>query len=340
MVEPVPPVDVLLGDYDRFLRRRGRALSTRLQYSYPLQCFATWMEDGPVGELTAGDLERFLSWWEEQFEARRGRPPRRATVRGTIGALRGFFDYLERTGSLVTAGGARIDNPMDQVFSPTHEQRPNDFLRPTEDAALLSCPCSDFEKTIVWLLRWTGLRVSEARAVTLEDIDLTPDSESLLIRTSKTSAGRRTVPIVPQLIPVIERRMWLLERAQMASPQTPLLATTHGTAMTSTYIWRVVKRVSERASIRVVHCTCASRRVTLHTPGCPRTVSGENRSRVSPHTLRRTFGSDLLNRGLRLEVVSRLLGHANTTITERAYAHLLGDTVRTELLRVLTNDRQ
>lgn len=338
-MESAPTVDILLGDYDRFLRRRGRAVSTRLQYSYPLQCFATWIEDRPVAELTAGDLERFLSWWEEQFEARRGRSPRRATVRGTIGALRGFFDYLERTGTLVTASGTRTDNPMDQVFSPTHEQRPNDFLRTSEDTALLSCPCSDSEKTIVWLLRWAGLRVSEARAVTLEDIDLTTDAESLLIRTSKTSAGQRTVPIVPQLIPVIERRIWLLERSQMTSPLTPLLATSRGTPMTSTYIWRVVKRVCERAGIRVVQCTCASRRVTLHSLGCPRTVSGENRSRVSPHTLRRTFGSDLLNRGLRLEVVSRLLGHANTTITERAYAHLLGHTVRAELLRALAHER-
>ena len=40
----------------------------------------------------------------------------------------------------------------------------------------------------------------------------------------------------------------------------------------------------------------------------PRTSSGENRPSVSPHTLRRTFGSDLINRGVRLETVSRLLG--------------------------------
>ena len=53
------------------------------------------------------------------------------------------------------------------------------------------------------------------------------------------------------------------------------------------------------------------------------------------HTLRRTFASDLLNRGLRLEVVSKLLGHASTTVTERAYAELLDDTTRRELLHAL-----
>jgi site-specific recombinase XerD len=105
--------------------------------------------------------------------------------------------------------------------------------------------------------------------------------------------------------------------------------------MTRTHIWRVVKRVAARAGVRVVPCTCNSQRVTRHDQGCPRTVSGENRSTISPHTLRRTFGSDLLNKGLRLEVVSKLLGHANTTVTERAYAHLLGHTIRNELLDAL-----
>jgi hypothetical protein len=64
-------------------------------------------------------------------------------------------------------------------------------------------------------------------------------------------------------------------------------------------------------------------------------VSGENVSAITPHTLRRTFGSHLLNRGLRLEVVRRLLGHSSTVVTERAYAELLAPTIRDELLAVL-----
>jgi integrase len=58
--------------------------------------------------------------------------------------------------------------------------------------------------------------------------------------------------------------------------------------------------------------------------GCPRTTSGENVSTITPHTLRRTFG------------VSKLFGHSSTVVTERAYAELLGSTVREELLAVFT----
>jgi integrase len=84
-----------------------------------------------------------------------------------------------------------------------------------------------------------------------------------------------------------------------------------------------------------VECLCGSLLRTRHARGCPRTTTGENVSEITPHTLRRTFGSYLVNKGLRLEVVSRLLGHSSTVVTERAYAELLGSTVRDELFAIL-----
>jgi site-specific recombinase XerD len=57
--------------------------------------------------------------------------------------------------------------------------------------------------------------------------------------------------------------------------------------------------------------------------------------KLKPHTLRRTFRSHLLNKGVRLEVVSKLLGHANTAITERAYARLEDQTIRDEMMKAL-----
>jgi integrase len=113
-----------------------------------------------------------------------------------------------------------------------------------------------------------------------------------------------------------------------------LLATRQGGPLHQSYIWRLVKRMAFRAGVRPLARTCGAGRVP-HGRGCPRTRNGENLSEVSPHTLRRTFGSDLLNRGLRLEVVSKLVGHASTVVTERAYAELLDDTMRRELLHVL-----
>jgi integrase len=175
-----------------------------------------------------------------------------------------------------------------------------------------------------------GIRTS----LTLADLDLTAGNEALTVRKSKTPAGRRTIPIVPQLEPLLHQWLRQLDQQHLNSPATPLLSSRHATPMPISFAWRLVKRVAHRAGVCPRPCTCATARPP-HTANCPRNLNGYNRSDVTPHTLRRTFGSDLLNRGLRLEVVSKLLGHATTTITEHTYAELLDDTTRRELLHIL-----
>jgi integrase len=88
-----------------------------------------------------------------------------------------------------------------------------------------------------------------------------------------------------------------------------------------------VKRVAARAGVRLHGRDAQGRPVAID-------LSGENVSAVTPHTLRRTFGSDLLNRQVRIEVVSAQLGHADTRITEKAYAKLLLSTQRKEVLKI------
>ena len=288
---------------------------------------------------TSLDIDLFLSSREAAIEARTGRRPSRATIRAQIAALRSFFLFLERSGVLADGEGRPMPNPMTAIVAPTLEQRPNDFLRPLEDRALLDCGSPPAERLVVWLLRWTGLRVAEACALRVQDLDLTADRESLVVRKSKTSAGLRTIPLVPHLIPELEAWFGILEERKMTSPQAYVLSTATGSAFKPTFVWRLVKRAGARADVRPIYCGCRSRRRTRHERGCPRTVSGENVSRITPHTLRRTFGSDLLNRGLRLEVVSRLLGHSSTVVTERAYAELLAPTIRDEFLAVLAHER-
>ena len=329
----------LLQSFDSHLRRRGRAASTRRQYAYSLRSFSNWLGARSVGDLTPADLELYLAHWEAEFQACHGHLPRPATMRGTIGVLRVFFAYLERTELLVGADGSRRLNPTRAMDAPPCPQRPNDFLRPYEDHALLNAECPHHHRIVVWLLRYTGVRVAEAHALTIADLDFTPGGEALTVRGSKTAAATRTIPLLPQLLPLIHDHLEFLRQRTSVTPDTPLLATTHGTPMTTNYMWRVVKRVACNAGVRPIACTCETTRQDRHIRGCPRTSSGENRSAVSPHTLRRTFGSDLINRGLRLEAVSKLLGHSSTTITERAYAQLLAPTIRRELFEAFQRDQ-
>lgn len=325
-------VQRLLRSFDGYLGRRGRAASTRRQYAYSLRSFANWVGANKVGDLTPADLEFFLIQWDAGYRARRGHPPAASTLRGTIGALRVFFAYLEQAELLVGGDGSPRRNPMRRIDAPPCPQRPNDFLRPHEDRALLRAECPHHHRIVVWVLRYTGVRVAEASALTIADLDLTPEAEALTVRGTKTAAATRTIPLLPQLHPLIHEHLEFLRGRLSVTPDIPLLATGHGTPMTTNYLSRAVKRVALEAGVRPIDCTCGTKRQDRHDRDCPRTSSGENRSFVSPHTLRRTFGSDLINRGLRLEAVSKLLGHSSTTITERAYAQLLAPTIRKELL--------
>jgi integrase len=327
----------LLEAYESLLIRQGRAPLTRVKYLHGVRAFLEWAQESAGPVITPVEVDLFLAASEREWTRDIGRPPSRATVRARIAALRSFFSYLERSGMLTDAQGLPAKNPMAGVVAPALEQRPNDFLRPIEDAALLECGSPSAERVVVWLLRWTGLRVSEACALRLQDVDLTPRRENLVVRKSKTSAGVRTVPLVPCLVPELESWLTGLDARGSTSPQSPFLATASGSAFKSTFVWRLVKRAGARAHVRPVACGCGSPRRTRHERGCPRSATGENVSAITPHTLRRTFGSYLLNKGLRLEVVSRLLGHSSTVVTERAYAELLGETIRDELIAVLDN---
>ena len=325
----------LLDAFDSQLARQGRAAGTRARYGRVLNDFLASLEGRSPHALSAERIDRYLDDWQQRFGGRHGHPPALATYRGQLNALRCFYRSLERLSLLVDEDGRALPDPTRTIACPPAPPAHNDWLRPPEDQALLACPGSLQERFAVALLRWSGLRVSEATSLTLADLDLTAGRQTLTVRISKTPAGKRTLPILPPLEPLLNLRLSELEQRGLATPATPLLATRNATPLSHSYLWRIVKRVAHRAGVRPTPCTCQTERPDRHKHGCPRTQNGHNLSQISPHTLRRTFATDLLNRGLRLEIVSKLLGHASTTITERAYAQLLDETARRELLHVL-----
>ena len=132
---------------------------------------------------------------------------RPATMRGTIGALRVFFAYLEQADFLVGSDGAPRRNPVRTIDAPQCPQRPNDFLRTHEDRALLNADSPHHHRIVVWVLRYTGVRVAEAQALTFADVDLTTDREALTIRAGKTPASTRTIPLLPQLLPLLHEHL-------------------------------------------------------------------------------------------------------------------------------------
>jgi integrase len=321
--------------FEESLVRRGRAEATCVKYVHVIAVFVRWLGERHPADVSGGQIDLFLAAWEAEFEAERGRSLSRATVRARICALRAFYQHLLRFGLLVDAAGSVVADPMQAIVAPVVQQRPNDWLRHDEDVAVLAAAVKPSERIVIVLLRYSGLRVSEACALRVSDVDLTPGAETITVRRSKTSTGGRTVPIVPELLPEIRAWLGQLERRGLDRGGDPLLSTRSGATMAPQYVSRLVKRVAFRAGVRPVACSCGSPRLTRHARACPRSRNGEHLSTISAHTLRRTFASWLLNLGVRLEVISKLLGHSNTTVTERAYAALLDSTTRAELFNAL-----
>ena len=185
-------------------------------------------------------------------------------------------------------------------------------LHRDEDAAFLDAVQTPAESIVVYLLRFAGLRVCEAKGLRVRDVSLTRTPAypfgQINVRVSKTDAGIRVIPVLPELRPQLEKWIEVQAARGRGGQDLPFLCTAGGRPMDDVYIQRVVKRVAARAGVRV------------QKP--PPDKAGLNVSSVSPHTLRRTFGSDLINRGKPLNAVSKALGHSSTSITERAYASL------------------
>jgi integrase len=306
-----------------FLRRNDRSAKTLRRYRPILAEFAEWAGERRLSSVTAEEIDTFIkAWWAERFEARNGREPSAQSKRAVHTVLSSLYGYLVDFAVLVDEGGRAVPNPMPKVPRPRIVRRRNDWLRSGEDAALLEAPMDLHERVLVYLLRWTGLRLSEALALRIRDVDLI--ERTIYVNDSKTENGIREVPIAPELVPSIKAWLAHLDAKGLNRSGGYLLCTTRvgrwkdratgrvltsepGSPMKPQQVEKIVRRVGERAGIE----------------------------RLTPHRLRRTFGSYFLNRGVRMESVSNLLGHADTRITQQAYASLLPSTVRDEMLAAL-----
>lgn len=290
------------------LKRRNKAPKTIKRWRPELARFVAWAGTRQLSEIKAADLDGdFLVVWEAAFKERTGREPSPNSLRAVIQALRSFYAWLERFDRLIDADGHPFRNPALALETPVIRPAAEiDWLHKEEDEKLLNAYLNAQERILVFLLRFTGLRLDEAVSLTNRDIDL--EAASIRVRQSKSPAGYRTVPVVPELIPELEAWIERAKREGLWEPDGPFLVTRNHTAMKPQYVGAALARAGRKAGLA---------------------------RKLTPHQLRRTFGSHLLNQGVRIEIVSKLLGHASTTITEKAYARLEDKTVREELLRAV-----
>ena len=211
----------------------------------------------------------------------------RATIARKLATLRSFYKFLAREGEVPR-------NPVKLIRAPRQERRLPKFLQPGEVERLLAATKGDDllalrDAAILEVLYSTGMRVSEVVALDLEHID--PIGE--VVRVRGKGKRERLAPLGSYALRALER--YLAARADAAPiDKKAIFVNRHG------------RRLSTRSVRRKLAKYLA--------------IAGLD-PKVSPHTLRHSFATHMLERGADLRAVQELLGHRSLSTTQ-IYTHV------------------
>ena len=210
------------------------------------------------------------------------------SVNRKLSSLRSFYRFLQREGLIKV-------NPVDRVISPKSGKRLPSFVSEKEMAKLFEPEyfTNDFtgvrDRTIIILFYFTGLRLAELISLTTRSIDFS----SKALKVKGKGNKERLVPLHPDIIPEIKSYLEMRKKIEVNNSQVSLFLTLKGKPLYPKLVYRIVKG-----------------RLTMVT----------TLEKKSPHVLRHTFATHLLNKGAELNAIKELLGHANLSATQ-VYTH-------------------
>jgi integrase/recombinase XerD len=262
---------------------RGLADNTISAYGRDLAVFLDFLEKHFLSLDTVGpeNIETYLGELRKTLTAR-------STSRA-LSSIRMFFRFL-------TAEGLRESNPARLIESPRLDRRLPGVLSASEVERLLSVPSGDRpgtlrDRAMLELLYATGLRVSELVGLRIRNINL----EAGFVRTMGKGSKERVVPIGQKAMEAVRE---YLDRGRPALARSwtgsAVFLNLRGRAMSRQGFWKLIRIYALKAGITKT---------------------------LSPHSLRHSFASHLLEGGADLRSVQFMLGHADIATTQ-IYTHV------------------
>ncbi len=273
-----------IAEYTAYLTvERNLAPRTVASYRRDLEAFGRWLagEHRDLGTVERADVRRYLG--ERRDQGLSARSAARA-----LSSLRGFYRYL-------IASGAVQSDPTENIPSPSLWRTVPHVLSAAEVEALLEAPDTTTprglrDRAMLETLYATGLRVSELVGLLVDRVRLDPGFVRVVGKGNKErivplgrSAARWITRYTAEARPLIDRQRL---------PE--LFLNMRGGPMTRQGFWKNLRAYAQAAGIR---------------------------SHVSPHVLRHSFATHLLDHGADLRAVQLMLGHASMTTTE-IYTHV------------------
>lgn len=279
---------------------KGRSAKTIRNYDFYLRRFSEWAKNPSPAKISKEMVRKYRLWLNRSVPGRAEATLKKNTQNYHLIALRAFLKYLARR-EIKSLSAEQIELAKQPV-------RTVEFLEEDELDRLLNAPMSKYrrsisesgwsvvqlrDRAILETLFSTGLRVSELANLKIEQINLKRDEF--------TVRGKGDKPRVVFLSD--EAKKWIKKYQDKRVDTSPYLFVSHDRAkqgrkntgpLTPRSVERLVKRYAKEAGIT---------------------------KRITPHTLRHTFATDIMMAGADVRAVQELLGHASITTTQ-IYTHI------------------
>jgi integrase/recombinase XerC len=255
---------------------------TLAAYRRDLEQLALFVVAEKNAAASAGEVDHLLL---RRYLALLGKSAKKSSVGRKLAAIRTFFRFLLRQGEIGT-------NPAELIATPKKEQHLPFHLDIDQVTALMEAPAENEkhvlrDRAILELLYSSGLRVSELTCLDRGDLDLSGG----MVRVMGKGGKERIVPVGSRAIAAV--REYLAQSGEPAGSGA-LFLNTRG------------QRINRRSVARIVDAHVL--RVAAF-------------KRISPHTLRHTFATHMLEGGADLRAIQELLGHASLSTTQK-YTHV------------------
>jgi integrase/recombinase XerC len=241
-----------------------------------------------VGQITPRLLRAYVAWLHEQGYAK-------TTMARRISAVRSLCRFLCRQGSLNS-------NPASGLRGPRQDKRLPHFLSEDKLVALLDTPEKDTpiglrDRAILEVLYSAGLRVSELTGLNRADVDF----ETGLATVRGKGKRERLALLGPQALKAISNYLAQRDGISPSAPSQPaVFLSWRGTRLTTRSVGRLLAKYLAQAGLD---------------------------ARTSPHSLRHSFATHMLDRGADIRSVQELLGHRSLGTTQ-IYTHVTTNRLR------------
>ncbi len=287
---------------EHLIVEKGFSRNTWEAYRNDLQQFEQFLEERQNGQAAGGlpwlavDLN-LLNQYIADLRDRKGY--RDTTTARKVAAIKSFFSFLLLNGYISedpteSLGSPRIGRTLPKCLSE------DDVTRLLDVAAKAGTPESNRDATILELLYATGLRVSELVSLNVSDIDF----QEAYIRCWGKGSKERLVYLYPKAVVELRKYLGSARVSLLGSHkgENALFVNHRGERLTRQWVWSILKTYSKKANID---------------------------EGITPHTLRHSFATHLLQNGASLRHVQELLGHSSISTTQ-VYTHLTNHHLRQE----------